>query len=98
VQEIFPVEHIVSVRIQMEQPQPAPVRPTLASGQINGADRIQRLTIGTALMLLTVLGLVERIDWRAMIALTLQSELLLTGLIGWCPIYWTCSVANAKRN
>jgi hypothetical protein len=86
------------VRTQMEHSQPTPVRPTLGGGHINGADRIQRLTIGTALMLLTVLGLVERIDWRAMIALTLQSELLLTGLIGWCPICWTCSVANAKRN
>jgi hypothetical protein len=64
------------------------------AGRIPKADRIQRLLIGGALMLLTLCGLFERVDWRAIVALSLQTELLLTGLVGWCPMYWTCRIAE----
>jgi len=70
---------------------------TFDRGRIPGADRVQRLVIGIALMALTISGLFYRVEWRSVIALTLQAELLLTGIAGWCPIYWTCRV-NARRD
>ena len=48
--------------------------------------------IGGALMLLTVSGFLNHVEWRGIVALTLQTELLLTGIVGWCPVYWTCRV------
>jgi len=62
------------------------------AGHIPQADRIQRLVIGGALMLLTVSGFSNHIDWRGIVALALQTELLLTGIAGWCPVYWACRV------
>ena len=62
------------------------------AGRIPQADRIQRLVIGGALMLLTVSGFSQHIDWRGIVALALQAELLLTGIVGWCPVYWTCRI------
>ncbi|QDV11196.1 hypothetical protein CA51_10570 [Rosistilla oblonga] len=59
-------------------------------GQIEFPDRLQRLVIGTLLMLLTLWGLSERFEWTRVVALMLQLELLLTGIAGWCPIYWGC--------
>ena len=52
-------------------------------GTIPFPDRIQRVTMGLALMLLTVLGLIESANWKLWIAVVLQSELLVTGLAGW---------------
>ena len=71
--------------------------PTFDRGRISQADRIQRLLIGGALMALTVSGLIHRIEWRGVVALTLQAELLLTGLVGWCPIYWTCRLNSPTQ-
>lgn len=65
---------------------------TFDRGRIPGADRVQRLVIGAALMSLTISGLFYRVEWRGLVALTLQTELLLTGIAGWCPIYWGCRV------
>ena len=45
-------------------------------------------------MTLTILGLMEATDWKAWLALTLQVELVITGLAGWCPIYWACRVGS----
>ena len=67
------------------------IRP-FSAGRINSSDRRQRLMIGGALMVLTVIGLVEEVEWRGLVALSLQLELLLTGLAGWCPMYWACSI------
>lgn len=42
-------------------------------------------------MTLTLSGLMQHTEWRGLVALGLQAELLLTGLVGWCPVYWACS-------
>jgi len=63
-------------------------------GKIPHGDRAQRLLIGGALMLLTLTGLPEQSTWRSTVALALQAELLLTGLFGWCPVYWGCRLAS----
>ncbi len=65
-------------------------------GTIGFPDRTQRVVFGLGLMLLTILGLLESSDWKKRTALVLQSELLLTGLVGWCPIYWTCRIGKTK--
>ena len=63
-------------------------RKSIASlGQISVPDRVQRLGISVFLMTLTIWGLTERMDWKPLVALVLQVELLLTGLAGWCPVY-----------
>ena len=67
------------------------------AGRIAEADRLQRLTIGVLLMMLTLSKSFELADWRTVLALVLQAELLITGLAGWCPIYWGCSVAGRSR-
>ena len=36
----------------------------------------------------------ESTDWKKWTALVLQTELFLTGLAGWCPIYWACRVGH----
>ena len=64
-------------------------------GRIPFPDRFQRIFLGTCLMALTVFGLLESSDWKKWAALVLQSELLVTGLVGWCPIYWACRIGNA---
>ena len=58
-------------------------------GRISVPDRTQRLIFSIALMTLTIWGLTERFDWKPVLALALQIEMLLTGLVGWCPIYCT---------
>ncbi len=65
-------------------------------GIIPFPDRTQRVVFGLGLMLLTILGLFESSDWKKWAALVLQSELLLTGLVGWCPIYWTCRIGKTQ--
>ena len=49
-------------------------------------------------MILTVLGLLESPEWKKWAALALQMELIVTGLAGWCPIYWTCRVSYGKTS
>ncbi len=68
-------------------------RQTAKRGAIPRADRLQRLIIGGTLMVLTIYGLFERFEWRAILALCLQIELLVTGIAGWCPMYWACRIA-----
>ena len=65
-------------------------------GTIPFPDRTQRVILGLVLMLLTVLGLLESSNWKKWGALVLQSELLLTGLVGWCPVYWACKIRNTQ--
>ena len=59
-------------------------------GKIPRGDRAQRLVIGGALMLLTISGLTESVGWRSVLALILQTELMITAIAGWCPVYWAC--------
>ena len=62
------------------------------AGQITFPDRLQRLVIATCLIALTILGLLESSDWTKWTALGLQIEMLITGLAGWCPIFWACRI------
>ena len=59
-------------------------------GKIPRGDRAQRFVIGGALMLLTISGLAESFGWRSVLSLILQTELMITAIAGWCPIYWAC--------
>lgn len=70
---------------------------TYNAGRVPRADRIQRFVIGGTLMLLTVSGFLSQIDWRGIVALALQADLLLTGIVGWCPVYWSCRVGSKKK-
>ena len=45
-------------------------------------------------MVLTISGLADRMEWRSLVALAFQSELLITGLAGWCPVYWACDISK----
>jgi hypothetical protein len=67
-------------------------------GRIPFPDRLQRIFLGACLMALTFLGLLESMDWKKWTALVLQTELLFTGLAGWCPIYWACRVGPHTNN
>ena len=67
-------------------------------GRIPLPGRMQRIILGVLLMILTVIGIVESAEWKKWIALGLQMELVLTGLAGWCPIYWACNVSNRSPN
>ena len=67
-------------------------------GRIPRPDRLQRVLLGLLLMMLTIIGLIESPEWKKWAALVLQSELLITGLAGWCPIYWACRVGNGKAH
>ena len=57
-------------------------------GLVGRADRLQRFVMGLVLMCLNVIGLFKAPDVLKWIALGIQAELILTGLIGWCPFYW----------
>lgn len=63
-------------------------------GQINSADRLQRLSLGSALLLLNAIGLATSPDWTRWIALGLQFELLATAVAGWCPFYWSLGIGR----
>ena len=65
-------------------------------GRVSLPDRIQRTLLGACLMVLTLLGLSEASGWKTWAALALQAELLITGLAGWCPIYWACRVGTGR--
>ena len=68
----------------------------LSYGKIDSVDRIQRLIIGSALMLLTLTS-IEHLTWRSGTTLFIQADLLLTGFFGWCPVYWTCRSLQQER-
>lgn len=53
-------------------------------------DRMQRLIIGIALFLLNLIGIIQSPDWLKWMSLIFQIEMIVTGLIGWCPIMWAC--------
>ena len=61
-------------------------------GTVGSADRAQRLVMGLLLMGLNLFGLFQSPELPKWIALALQLELVLTGLIGWCPFYWSFGV------
>jgi len=66
------------------------------AGRVSLPDRLQRIIISLCLMALTVWGLIDATNWTLWVALALQTELLLTGLAGWCPIYWACRVRSTR--
>ena len=65
-------------------------------GRINSADRLQRLSLGTGLLVLNAIGLAESPDWTRWAALALQLELLATAVAGWCPFYWTLGLGGRE--
>ena len=66
-------------------------------GTINQADRLQRLVVGGVLILLSGFGLQESTDWTRWLALVVQLELFATGLVGWCPFYWSLGPSRSAR-
>ena len=64
-------------------------------GTINRADRLQRLVVGGVLILLNGFGLQESPDWTRWVALIVQLELFATGLVAWCPFYWSLGLSRA---
>jgi hypothetical protein len=64
-------------------------------GMINVPDRIQRIFVGVCLMILTILGMIENTNWKGWLAISLQLELVITGVVGWCPFYWLCRTGSS---
>ena len=62
-------------------------------GRINNADRLQRLIAAGLLIVLNAVGIADSPDWTRFAALAVQVELLATGLVGWCPVYWSLGVS-----
>ena len=59
---------------------------------MTGTDRIQRILMGFVLLVLNLLSHdLSNLSLTAVVSLFLQIELLLTGLVGWCPLYWSLS-------
>ena len=65
-------------------------------GTIVTADRLQRLVAAVLLILLNVVGIWRAPDSLKWLALAVQLELLITGLIGWCPFYWALGASAAR--
>ncbi len=65
-------------------------------GRINQADRLQRLVVAAVLIALNAAGLAQSPDWTRWLALAVQVELLATGLVGWCPFYWSLGVSRSS--
>ena len=65
-------------------------------GQINSADRLQRLVTATLLIGLNAIGLTDSQDWTRWIALAIQIELLATSVAGWCPFYWSFGLSQGR--
>ena len=70
-------------------------------GRIGSVDRAQRLLIGLMLMVLNVVGLLGHPEPLRWVALGIQLELIVTALIGRCPIHWvagtnTCRLADGR--
>lgn len=56
---------------------------------IKESDRAQRVLMGTLLIILNVLNSFNS-KWSlaSFASLFLQIELVVTGVVGWCPLYW----------
>ena len=67
-------------------------------GLVGRADRLQRFVMGLVLLLLNISGLYRSPDILKWIALAIQLELMLTGLIGWCPFYWAFGHSASTQN
>jgi hypothetical protein len=52
-------------------------------GRIISSDRMQRAFLGLRLMILTILGFLEGMTWMGWLAVALQSESVITGVVGW---------------
>lgn len=65
-------------------------------GRVSTADRVQRLTIALALMVLTLYGLFTSPEWPKWVALVIQGELLTTAVAGWCPLYWSFGTTSCR--
>ncbi len=67
-----------------------------ARGFLSRSDRAQRITLGAALILLNVYGMKNGLAWNQWVALAIQLDLIVTGMIGWCPVAMACRAADAK--
>ena len=65
-------------------------------GSIYLDDRAQRLLAGLSLMGLNVYAMQGGAHWNHWVALVIQVDLLLTAVIGWCPVTFACRVATRK--
>ncbi len=63
-------------------------------GRVAYADRLQRILMALVLIFLNLFGIFESPTYPKFIALAIQLELLLTGLIGWCPFYWSLGIGH----
>lgn len=64
---------------------------------ITNPDRLQRLMIGASLLALNFYRTdLTMADWSSYATMGLQIQLLATGLIGWCPFYWSLSVKKRR--
>jgi hypothetical protein len=64
---------------------------------MHSQDRIQRVIIGTVLLLLNLFSKnFSEFSALSIASLFIQIELILTGLIGWCPLYWSLSLKKKK--
>ena len=62
-----------------------------------GMDRLQRIIMAVILIFLNLIGGdFSSITTSSFIALMVQIELLLTGIVGWCPLYWSASFMKKK--
>lgn len=59
------------------------------SQNVGGIDRIARIVIGIALVVLTLTGMVGTWGWIGVVPLA-------TGLIGWCPAYLPFGIKTCK--
>ncbi len=65
---------------------------------MSGNDRIQRIIMGVVLLLLNIFGGgLKNGEWTSIVSLVLQIELLATGLVGWCPLYWSLSLRKNEQ-
>ena len=66
-------------------------------GRVGFHDRTQRIMIGLILLVLNVIGMVtepgDALRWAALI---FHMDLIVTGLAGWCPVYWTFKTTSCR--
>jgi len=55
---------------------------------ISFTDRVQRTMMGFMLMILNGFNSYDHWNLISSISLLLQIELILTGVLGWCPLSW----------
>jgi len=65
---------------------------------MHSADRVQRVSIGLLLLVLNLLSKdFSEFSAVSLASLFIQIELILTGLIGWCPLYWSFSLKKKTK-